>query len=105
MALIEIVSPANKDRDEHVEEFVEKVEEALGHGVHVLLVDLFPPGSYDPSGMHAAIWDRLGDQADGPPEDEPLTLASYVSDTPVKANLEHLAVNKPLPDMPLFLES
>src|SRR5438874_1476540 len=43
IALIEIVSPANKDRTRHVDELVDKAVSALERGVHVLLVDLFPP--------------------------------------------------------------
>ena len=50
MALLEIVSPANKDRARHVEDFAAKVVSALDCGVHVLVVDLFPPGPYRFSG-------------------------------------------------------
>src|SRR6185312_8465090 len=42
IALLEILSPANKDRTQSVEEFADKVEAALGRGVHVLFIDLFP---------------------------------------------------------------
>ena len=54
VALIEIVSPANKDRAEHVQEFVGKAVAALEHGIHVLLVDLFLPGPHDRHGMREA---------------------------------------------------
>jgi hypothetical protein len=104
VALLEIVSPGNKDREKHVSEFATKVEDALSHGIHVLVVDLFPPGKHDPHGMHGAIWDRLGDEPVDPPRKEPLTLVSYVADTPVRAWLEHAACGKKLPDMPLFLD-
>ena len=62
VALGEIVSPANKDRAAHVAEFADKAETALWHGIHVLLVDLFPPGRHDPQGMHGAIWERFDDE-------------------------------------------
>lgn len=104
VALLEMVSPANKDRREHVEEFLDKMEDALGHGVHVLLLDLFPSGRHDPHGMHGALWERLGDHPDELPAEEPLTLAAYVADTLVKAYIEHLAVGRILPEMPLFLD-
>ena len=55
IALIEIISPANKDRSQHVEELVDKAVSALERGVHVLLIDLFPPGPHDPSGIHGSI--------------------------------------------------
>lgn len=105
IALIEIVSPANKDRAEHVEEFVNKAVSAIDCGVHVLLVDLFPPGPHDRQGMHDAILRRL-DQTDEPydlPANEPLTVASYVAGPQVEIYLEHMAVGAPLPETPLFL--
>ncbi len=103
VALLEIVSPANKDRAAHVTEFVDKVETALWHGIHVLLVDLFLPGPHDPQGMHAAIWERFDDEPYVLPSREPLTLASYVAGPRPEAYLEHLAVGSPLAEMPLFL--
>ncbi len=103
-AILEIVSPANKDRREHVHQFLDKLEDALAHGIHVLLVDLIPAGRFDKHGMHGALWKQLGDDAEAPPADEPLTLAAYVADTPVKAHLEQVAVGSVLPDMPLFLD-
>ena len=39
VALIEIVSPANKDRRAHVRELAEKVVRTLEAGVHVLLLE------------------------------------------------------------------
>jgi hypothetical protein len=105
VALVEIVSPANKDRAQHVEEFATKVVAALDVGVHVLLIDLFPPGPQDPAGMHGAILERL--EPSEPPYDlpanEPLTLAGYAAASEVEVYLEHLAVGAALPDMPLFL--
>jgi hypothetical protein len=105
IALIEIVSPANKDRSSHVEDFVTKAASALNLGVHLLLVDLFPPGPHDPSGMHGAILRDL-EQSDEPydvPADEPATLASYAAGAAVEIYVEHVAVGAPLPEMPLFL--
>jgi hypothetical protein len=105
VALLEIVSPANKDRPENVGDFADKVESALAMGVHLLLVDLFPPGINDPAGMHGVMLRRL-DPTAAPydlPRDEPLSLASYVAGPPVDAYLEHVAVSAVLPDMPLFL--
>lgn len=103
IALIEIVSSANKDRAAHVAEFADKAELALAHGIHVLLVDLFPPGRHDPEGIHAAIWERFDDEPYRLPPDELLTLASYVAGPGPEAYLEHLTVGDVLPEMPLFL--
>jgi hypothetical protein len=105
VALVEIVSPANKDRARHVEDLAAKAVAALDRGVHVLLVDLFPPGRHDPWGMHGVIRQRL-EQSDEPydlPPDAPLTAASYVAGPRVDIYLEHLAVGAALAAMPLFL--
>jgi len=105
VALLEILSPANKDRESSAEFFAEKVANALEFGVHVLVVDLFPPGKFDPQGMHGVIQQRL-ENSDEPydlPVAEPLTLASYAAGPPVEVYLEHLASGGTLPEMPLFL--
>jgi len=105
VALLEIVSPANKDRRATVEQFAAKAVDAMDAGLHLLLVDLFPPGPCDPQGMHGVIWQRLqgSDEPYDLPADEPLTLASYAAGTQVEVYLEHLAVGAVLPEMPLFL--
>jgi Protein of unknown function (DUF4058) len=105
IALLEIVSPANKDRARHVGDFVNKVTTALAHGVHVTLADLLPAGPHDPQGMDAAVWAALDDPGEPYelPADMPMTLAAYVADTPPDVYLEHLAVGQALKTMPLFL--
>jgi hypothetical protein len=105
VALLEIVSPANKDRPGTAEQFAAKAVEALDAGIHLLLVDLLPPGPCDPHGMHGLVRQRL-EQSEEPydlPADRPLTLASYAVGPQVEIYLEHLAVGAPLPEMPLFL--
>jgi hypothetical protein len=103
IALVEVVSPANKDRATHVADFVDKAEAVLWQGIHVLLVDLLPPGRHDPQGMHGALWERFDDEPYLVPAKEVLTLASYVAGPDPEAYLEHLAVGSPLAEMPLFL--
>ena len=105
VAMLEIVSPANKDRESSVQDFAAKVTDALDRGVHVLVVDLFPPGRFDPQGVHGVVKQRL-ENSDEPydlPAAEPLTLASYVAGPRVEIYLEHLATGNTLPEMPLFL--
>lgn len=106
IALLEIISPANKDRASSVEEFANKADSALRAGVHLLLIDLLPPSRYDPQGMHGIIQQRLNplEETYDLPADEPLTLASYVAGPPVDVYLEHVAVGTALPEMPLFLD-
>jgi len=105
IALLEIVSPANKDREENVSEFVNKAVSTLRRGIHVLLVDLFPPGRHDPQGIHGEILQQLQPDADPYelPDEEPLSLASYAAGPDIEIYLEHLAAGAPLPPMPLFL--
>jgi hypothetical protein len=103
VALVEIISSANKDRPAHVAEFVDKADTALWHGIHMLRIDLLPPGPSDPHGMHGAIWERFDDEPYLLSPEEPLTLAAYVGGTPPEAYVEHVRVGVPLPDMPLFL--
>lgn len=104
VALLEIVSPSNKDRRDHVREIAVKVVNALESDIHALLVDLLPPGRHDPHGIHGAVWAYFDTR---PPESHPgrpLTAASYVWDgqEPL-AYVEPLAVGQRLTDMPLFL--
>jgi len=105
IALIEIVSPAKQDRQEHVVEFAAKAVAALDLGIHVLMVDLFPPGSADPHGLHHEIWQRVQGSIEiyRLPADEPLTIAAYSAAAEITAYLEHFAVGASLPTMPLFL--
>jgi hypothetical protein len=69
------------------------------------VVDLFPPGAFDPQGMPGAIRERLvgGDENHPLPAGEPLTLASYVAGPSVEIFSEQCLVGGPLPEMPLFL--
>jgi hypothetical protein len=66
-----------------------------------LLIDLFPPTSRDPQGIHGLIW---GDAAPPPPADQPLTLVAYQASVPRCAFVEPTAVGNVLIDMPLFLD-
>lgn len=107
VALLEVVSPSNKDRERSVNEFADKVAAALEHGVHVSMIDVLPPSRWDPRGMHGAILLHVDSEA-APydmPQDEPLTLASYVADVQVEMYIEHAAAGAPLPDLPLFIRS
>jgi hypothetical protein len=103
VAIIEIVSPANKHTQRAVDDFVDKVVAALGDAIHVLLIDALPPSLRDPDGMHAAVWDRLMAGSYQAPEDRPLTLASYAARRTIKAYVEPVRVGSSLIDMPLFL--
>jgi hypothetical protein len=55
VAMIEVVSSGNKSVRSALRSFVEKATELVGKGIHLLLVDLYPPGRHDTGGIHAAI--------------------------------------------------
>jgi hypothetical protein len=104
VALIEIVSPANKDRKAHVREMADKVVRSLEAGIHLLLIDLLPPTAHDPGGLHAAVWRWFDTATYVAPTDRPLTLVSYAWDgEEPEAFLEPVSVGQTLIDMPLFL--
>jgi hypothetical protein len=104
VAMIEIVSPGNKSARNALRSFVEKAAELLDQRVHLLIVDLLPPGPRDPQGIHAAIWEEIAGQEWAPPAGKPLTLAAYETALTVRAYVCPIAVGDPLPEMPLFLE-
>lgn len=104
VSVIEIVSPGNKGSRSALRGFVQKTVEFLDAGVHVLVVDLFPPTARDPKGMHKAVWDEFDeDEPFDPPAGKPLTLVSYVAAEAIRAYVESVGVGDPLPDMPAYL--
>ena len=103
VAYIEIVSPGNKHSPLEVKKFVEKCNEALERGIHLLIIDILPPGKHDPHGMHAALWDYRYSESHGVTTEEPLGLSSYRVDDVPRAYFEPIAVGQPLPDMPVFI--
>jgi hypothetical protein len=103
VAVIEIVSPGNKSSKSALRSFVGKAVELIDLGIHLLVVDLFPPSKRDPAGLHKAIWDEFHEEEFELPSDKPLTLASYCAGLRRKAFVELVAVGDCLPDMPLFL--
>ncbi len=104
VAMIELISPGNKATRHALRSFVEKAAELLDRRVHLLIVDVLPPGRHDPHGIHAAIWEEIAGQEYTPPAGQPLTLAAYETTLTVRAYVRPIAVGDPLPEMPLFLE-
>lgn len=103
--MIEIVSPGNKDRSHSIRSLIDKTPAFLARGVHVLVVDVFPPTPRDPNSLHRAIWDDVREDTFVPPRDRPLTLASHVGAQEYTAYVESVAIGAPPPDMPLFLDT
>jgi hypothetical protein len=103
VAVIEIVSQGNKNNKNGIREFLRELTDFLRNGIHVVVVDPFPPGPRDPEGIHQRIWDGfVGLAAEPRPADKPLTVVSYDAGERVPY-VNPLAVGDPLPDAPLFL--
>jgi hypothetical protein len=104
VCVIEIVSPGNKGSRNALRSFVEKFVALLRQGIHLLVVDLFPPSVRDPQGIHRAIWDEIEESEFELLPELPLTLAAYVADVPITAYVEPVGVGALLPDMPAYLD-
>jgi hypothetical protein len=104
VAIIEVMSPGNKDGQGAIDSLKAKIVEFLRMGVSVVLVDLFPPTRRDPQGIHQLIWDELtGEPFEARPADKPLTVAGYDAGGDMTAYVDPVAVGDALPDVPLFL--
>ncbi len=105
VAVIEIISPGNKASKDEFTDLRDKSVELLRSGVHLLVIDPFPPTARDPKGLHDAVWRALTGKRFDPPADQPLTLAAYAARgaNTFSAFVEPLAVGDRLTDMPLFL--
>lgn len=106
IAVVKVVSPGNKSSKVRFRKFLDKTIEFLNQGVHLLVVDLFPPTPRDPHGIHQVIWSECFDSEFTFEPDKPLTLASYRAgnqDNVPRCFVEPVAVGEALPPMPVFL--
>ena len=104
VALIEVVSPGNKDSKHAIRSFRSKAVDFLRNGINLVVMDLFPPTPRDPEGIHQVIWDELvGEPFVSRPPDKPLTVAGYDAGIPLTAYVDPVAVGDILPDAALFL--
>jgi Protein of unknown function (DUF4058) len=104
VAMVEIMSPGNKNSRRAFHEFLSKAFDLLEARVHLLIVDPFPPTSRDPDGIHAALWDEDDQKPFQLPADKRLTLVAYECALTTRAFIEPVGIGDPLPEMPLFLE-
>lgn len=105
IAVIEVVSPGNKDCRASLREFVQKTVDYLRAGIHVLVVDLFPPTPRDPMGLHKVIWDEFVEEPFAFPAGKDRLIVSYKAGAERVAYIEPVGVGDALPDMALFLSS
>ena len=105
VAVIELVSPGNKNSRHAIRSFVEKTLDFLRQGVNILIIDSFRPSKPRPQGIHKVIWDEILEEPFKLPPDKQLTLVAYSAGVTKRAYVEPVAVGDRLPDMPVFLDS
>lgn len=103
VALTEIVSRGNKQSTMLLQIFVNKALSALYSGIHLLIIDLFPPGRHNAQGIHAALWKQLQSESYRGTPGKPLTLAAYEAKVVPRAYVQPISPGSILPDMPLFI--
>jgi hypothetical protein len=103
IAVVEIVSPANKQPGGAFRHFVQQATSLLLNEIHLVMVDLLPPTDRAPCGTHSAIWDEVeGERYEGPAS-KPLAVTSYEAAIGIRAFVQHMAVGEAIPTSPLFL--
>ncbi len=101
VALLEIVSPGNKDARGPVDAFVDKALAAIQKGYHLMVLDVLPPTPSMQVTLHDRIWRGLNGAGYHLP-DKPLTLSADRVARDVTTYVESIAIGAVLPDMPLF---
>jgi hypothetical protein len=102
VAVLEVLSPGNKDNRSGLLAFVRKAQELLAAGIHLSVIDLFPPTPRDPEGIHPLIWGEDDNIYRFDPA-RPLTCAAYIGGTGAAAFVEPVAIGDDLPDLAVFL--
>lgn len=105
VAILEIVSRSNKSSLKSIREFTRNIIDAVSEGIHAAVIDVFPPTTRDPNGLHGYIWKSLGGKSFTIPIDQPLLISSYEAGDPRRCYVESLAPGLTIPNMPLYLRS
>ena len=103
VAMIEVLSPGNKSSRHAIRSLLDKAVTALDAGIHLMLIDVHPPGPRDPQGIHGALMNEIGTEEYFLSRPHNLTAAAYIGGSIVEAFVGHFAVGDPIPEMPLFL--
>jgi hypothetical protein len=103
VAMIEVLSPGNKSSRHALRSLLDKAVAALDAGVHLLLVDVHPPGPRDPHGIHGAVLNEIGTEEYVLGRERPLTVAAYIGGAVVQAFVDHFAVGEAILPGLLFL--
>ncbi|MGL4555139.1 MAG: DUF4058 family protein [Gemmataceae bacterium] len=103
VAVIEVVSPGNKSGDDAMSGFRDKALLLLQRGIHLMILDLFPPGLSDPDGVSGLLAETCGAEPLPLPPGRDRLMASYRAGRPVRAFIEPVGVGAALPELPLYL--
>ena len=103
VAMVEVLSRGNKSSRHAIRSFLDKAVAALDGGIHLLLIDVHPPGPRDPNGIHGAILAEIGTEDYVLGDERPLTAVAYTGGAVVEVFVAHFAVGEAIPEMPLFL--
>ena len=103
IAVIEIVAPGNKHSRREMKALQDKVYALLDNRINLLLVDLIPPGSFDPDGLPRGLAVVDDSVVPAVTAEQPLSLFSLRADPPLHGYIELCSLNQTLSEMPLFL--
>ncbi len=105
VAYIELLSAGNKASRRALDRFLDEACSVIEQGIHLMIIDPYPPGALDPEGIHAAIWNEIDPSTPFHfPDKRKLTAVSYHSLRPPIAYVEPMSVGTAVPSMPLFLD-
>lgn len=105
VALVEIASPGNKDRRGTSDDFVDKCTAALRAGLHLLVVDLFPPRTHDPGGLAVTVAKEAGLAEFDVPANQRIPAVSFEVGTLLRAYAEPFGLGDSIPTLPLFYKA
>lgn len=105
VAIIEVISPGNKHSGLAFNKFREEVHFLIERGIQILIIDLFPPGTFDPEGIARGLQIESESLVPRTTNDEPLSFISLRVSDHVSGFVEFGCVGKDVPTMPLFLNS
>jgi hypothetical protein len=105
VAIVEVVSPGNKHSGLAFKKFRDKIQHLIERGIQILIVDLFPPGTFDPEGIPRGLQIESDLIVPATTKEEPLSFTSLRVSDHVAGFVELSAVGQNVPTMPLFLNS
>jgi hypothetical protein len=105
VAVIELVSRANKVSQEKAERFVQKSLSFLAKGIHLLLIDVQPPTPTLRTGFHVKVCEQCGEVMTGIPPERVLYAVSFqvLEGGKARSHVAPLKVGDALPEMAIFL--